>query len=96
MTHPFLLAAAFGSIKCCNLMINTDVNVAFSVEPGCLMNVVHCLVCVVVYDPQLEAVMVDTYRRLCSMLPTGVARRLLDMQNSDGFRPVEFAAQQVQ
>jgi len=94
-TNPFVLAAAFGSIKCCDVMIHSDVSAALSVEPGSLMNVMHCLACVVVFDPELEPLMVETYQHLCSILPTGVLRRLLRMENSDSIRPLEFAIQQV-
>jgi len=95
VTHPFLLAASFGALKSCDILIKNDVSVIFATEPECLMNVVHCLVGVVVYDPVLEPVMVQTYKHLCSMLPVGEVKRLLEMENSCGYRPLEFAVQQV-
>jgi len=76
-------------------MIKYDVSVMFAVEQEYQMNVVHCLVRVVVYDPGLELVMVETYLHICGLLPIGGARRLLEMENSAELRPLEFAMQQV-
>ena len=90
--RPFNLAAVHGSLKVCDVMIQNDVDVSL-VETGSY-NVVHCLVYVAFYQSQNEEGVVETYRSLCRMLSKDVMRKLLHMEESNGLRPLEFAAQQ--
>src|SRR6218665_8579 len=90
--RPFNLAAVHGSLKVCDVMIQNDVDVSL-VETGSY-NVVHCLVYVAFYQSRNEEAVVDTYRSLCRMLSKDVMRKLLHMEESNGLRPLEFAAQQ--
>ena len=94
ITRPFILAATYGSLAVYDVMIQHGVD-ACAVEPEDLLNVVHCLVGVAVYEPRLEATLIDSYKHLCSTLPKTALRKLLEMENREGYRPFEFSIQQV-
>src|SRR6218665_104048 len=91
-TRPFTLAVVYGSINVCHVMIHNDVDVCL-VESGSY-NFIHCLFCVAFYQPENEEAVVKTYNSLCRMLSVDVIRKLLHMEESNGLRPLEFAAQQ--
>lgn len=90
--RPFTLALVYGSLKVCDVMIQNDVDVCL-VEVGSY-NVIHCLVCIAFYQPYSEEAVVKTYRSLCRMLSKDILRKLLQMEEAYGLRPLEFAAQQ--
>ena len=73
-------------------MIHNDVDVCL-VKTGSY-NVIHCLVYVAFYQPHNEEAVVNTYHSLCRMLSKDVIRKLLHMEESNGLRPLEFAAHQ--
>src|SRR6218665_165476 len=89
-TRPFTLAAVYGSLKVCDVMIRNDVNVYLLESESC--NIIHCLICVAFYQPDNEEAVVDTYHRLCRMLSKAVIQNLLHMEESNGLRPLEFSA----
>ena len=89
--RPFNLAAIFGSLGVCDVMIQNGVDVHSDEEKK--YNVFHCLICVACWNPDQEEEVVKTYQRLSQLLP---ARDLLDLmkeEQEDGLRPMEFAAQ---
>src|SRR6218665_1884129 len=90
--RPFNLAAVHGSLKVCDVMMHNDVDVCLA-EIGSY-NVIHCLVCVAFYQPYSEEAVVNTYHSLCRMLSRDILRKLLQMEEANGLRPLEFASQQ--
>src|SRR6218665_2967022 len=89
-TRPFILAAVYGSLKVCDVMIRNDVSVYLLESDSC--NLIHCLICVAFYQPHNEEAVVNTYHNLCRMLSKDVIKNLLHMEESNGLRPLEFAA----
>src|SRR6218665_3788475 len=89
-TRPFTLAAVYGSLKVCDVMIRNDVNAYLQESESC--NIIHCLICVAFYQIYNEEAVVDTYHSLCRMLSKDVIKNLLHMEESNGLRPLEFAA----
>src|SRR6218665_411115 len=89
-TRPFILAAVYGSLKVCDVMIRNDVSVYLLESDS--RNLIHCLICVAFYQPHNEEAVVNTYHSLCRMLSKDVINNLLHMEESNGLRPLEFAA----
>src|SRR6218665_2890515 len=89
-TRPFTLAAVYGYLKVCDVMIRNDVNVYLLESDS--RNLIHCLICVAFYQPHNEEAVVNTYHSLCRMLSKDVINNLLHMEESNGLRPLEFAA----
>lgn len=89
---PFHLAVAYCSTKVADLFLQ------YSVDPLCQdeknHNILHSCVISAFYNNDLE-------ERLCNVIPwlkerleSDLIKKLLFQENSDGFRPLEFAAQQ--
>ena len=89
-TRPFTLGAVYGSLKVCDVMIRNDVNAYLQESESC--NIIHCLICVAFYQMYNEEAVVDTYHSLCRMLSKDVIQKLLHMEETNGLRPLEFAA----
>ena len=93
ITRPFILAAAYGSLRILNLLVRRGADVLHA-EDVSGYNVIHCLVCVAFYEPRREAELVRTYEHLCCLLPIEQTAELLYAESERGLRPLEFAAQQ--
>ena len=93
ITRPFILAAVEGSIRVCEVMIENGVDVLLT-ECETRYNVFHCLVCAAFYSPQDEEQLSMIYVRLREILSEKQIVDLLKMENAEGLRPLEFAAQQ--
>ena len=93
LSLPLSLAACYGSVRCCSVLVRQGANPLLTEPPGRL-NLFHCLVAVAYYEPEQEGRLCGTYEALCGMLPAGIVRGLLEGENAEGFRPLEFAVQQ--
>ena len=91
-TRPFILAAVFGSLRVCDVMIQNGVDVFSKEAKKC--NVFHCLVRAALFNRKQEAYIVSTFQKLCRILPNTVLFDLLKEEQENGLRPLEFAAQQ--
>lgn len=91
-TYPLILAASFGSLKTFDVLIDHGVDIFALEDDEC--NLFHSLICVAFYEPNQEDDVIMTYKHVCQSLKAKDLKRLLEMQNSGGFRPLEFAVQQ--
>jgi len=92
LTHPFTLAAMYGSMRTCDVMVKNDVDIFLQEKEG--FNVFHCLVCIAFYQPHNEESIAQSYIRLCSIIRKENVETLLRMEDTTGLRPLEFAAHQ--
>ena len=89
--RPFNLAAIFGSLGVCDVMIQNGVDVHS--RRGEEIQRVSLLVCVACWNPDQEEEVVKTYQGLCQLLPACDLLDLMRGEQEDGLRPMEFAAQ---
>src|SRR6218665_1165795 len=88
-THPFTLAALYGSMGVCDVMVKNDVDVFLREKEE--FNVFHCLVFIAFYQPDNEESIAQSYTRLCSIIQEENVKTLLRMEDTTGLRPLEFA-----
>ena len=89
LRRPFSLAAAFGSLRVCQAMIQYGVDVCSTEADGC--NVFHCLVCIVFMQENLEEKVIESFRNLSKILPSKTLLDLMKTEEKHGLRPLEFA-----
>ena len=90
-TRPFILAAVFGSLRVCGVMIQNGVDV-YSQEAN-KNNVLHCLVWAALLNRKQEGDIVSTFKKLCKILPQTDILNLLKGEQENGLRPLELAVQ---
>src|SRR6218665_61977 len=88
-THPFTLAAMYGSMGVCGVMLKYGVDVFLMEKED--FNVFHCLVCIAFCQPDNEESIAQRYTKLCSIIQEENVKTLLRMEDSTGLRPLEFA-----
>src|SRR6218665_848005 len=91
-THPFTLAALYGSMGVCDVMVKNEVDVFLREKEE--FNVFHCLVCIAFCQPDNEEAIAQSYTRLCSIIHEENVKTLLRMEDTTGLRPLEFAIHQ--
>jgi hypothetical protein len=87
----FVLAAAFGSARCASRMLADSADVLV-MDPTNYDNCAHAVIEAAAMSRDKEPRLVECYKTIVSELTTHTRKKLLFMENTDGFRPIELAA----